>query len=134
MAAAVLGLWSLTALLLGIAELQPQGVAGSEVERHFQQGQVAVSVTWGLTGLLLIYLGFRRHSRALRSAGVVLLFVTPLKLVVYDLAFLPTTARAASFIVTGIVLIGAALLMQRLGGGDNGEANGRPAGIAPTSG
>jgi hypothetical protein len=133
MAAAVLGLWSLTALLLGIAELQPHGLAGSQVERHFQQGQVAVSVTWGLTGLLLLYLGFRRHSRALRSAGVVLLFVTPLKLVVYDLAFLPTTARAASFIVTGIVLIGAALLMQRLGDGDGGVGDGRRPGMAPTS-
>jgi uncharacterized membrane protein len=138
--AAALTLWTVTAALLGAAELQSRGAGDSQVERHFQQGQVAVSVTWGLTGLLLLYLGFRSSSRALRTAGIVLLFVTPVKLVLYDLAFLPATARAASFIVTGVALIGAAFLMQRLGGQEPPDRGGptppgSPAGIrAPSRG
>lgn len=117
-AAATASLWTLTAAILGIAEFPDAGTGNANVKSHFQQGQVAVSITWCAVGLLLLYLGYRHRSRALRTGAVVLLFVTPAKLFLYDLAFLPSTARAASFIVTGLALIGAAFLMQRLGSKD----------------
>ena len=115
--ASILSLWTVTAAILGLAELRPGGGGSAEIDSQFQQGQVAVSATWCITGLILLYFGFRHDSRGFRFAGVSVLLVTPAKLFLYDLAFLPATARAISFIITGAVLIGAAFTMQRLGEG-----------------
>ena len=49
----------------------------------------------------------------LRIGGIALLFAALAKLFLYDLAFLTAMARAVSFIVTGSVLLVAALLLQR---------------------
>ena len=58
-------------------------------------------------------LSLRGNSRSLRAGGITLLFVALGKLFLYDLAFLTAMARAVSFIVTGSVLLLAALLLQR---------------------
>ena len=129
--AAAVTLWTVSAVILGVAEL---AVANDPQMIHdrFQDGHVAVSICWGVTGLALLYFGLRRGSRTLRTAGVVLLFATPFKLFLYDLSFLASTSRAASFIVTGLALIAAALVMQRLtpnGGYSHSDSDG-PAGVA----
>ena len=72
-----------------------------------------VSVSWVLTGLALVVVSLRGDRRRLRIAGVALLFVALGKLFLYDLAFLTAMARAISFILTGSVLLVAALLLQR---------------------
>jgi uncharacterized membrane protein len=113
-AAATLSLWTVTSAILGLAELRATGAGNHLIADHFDQGQVMVSVAWGISGLALLYAGLRRDSRQLRTAGVILLFLTPVKLVAFDLAFLPATSRAASFIATGLALIVAALVVQRL--------------------
>jgi uncharacterized membrane protein len=74
---------------------------------------VLVSISWVLVGLGLVVLSLRSNSRSLRVGGITLLFVALGKLFVYDLAFLTAMARAVSFIVTGSVLLLAALLLQR---------------------
>ncbi len=128
--AAALTLWTVSAAILGVAEL---AVANDPqmIHNRFQDGHVAVSICWGVTGLALLYFGLRRGSRTLRTAGVVLLFATPFKLFLYDLSFLASTSRAASFIVTGLALIAAALVMQRLtpNGRSHSDSDG-PAGVA----
>ncbi len=82
----------------------------------FQRGHVAVSVAWVMIGLALVVASLRsRHRGLLRAGGIALLFVALGKLFLYDLAFLTAMARAISFIVTGSVLLLAALLLQRFG-------------------
>ena len=105
-------LWTLAAAILGAMEL---GAAGStaSVHDHFQQGHVLVSVSWVLVGLILVVLSLRGDRRAVRVGGIALLFVALGKLFLYDLAFLTAMARAVSFIVTGSLLLLAALLLQR---------------------
>jgi uncharacterized membrane protein len=106
------GLWTLAAAILGATQVDASASAAS-VHDHFQQGHVVVSISWVLVGLILVVLSLRGDRRALRAGGIALLFVALGKLFLYDLAFLTAMARAVSFIVTGSVLLLAALLLQR---------------------
>jgi Predicted membrane protein (DUF2339) len=105
-------LWTVAAGILGVAELDAS-VSAASVHDHFQQGHVLVSISWVLVGLILVVLSLRGDRRAVRVGGIALLFVALGKLFLYDLAFLTAMARAVSFIVTGSVLLLAALLLQR---------------------
>ncbi len=72
-----------------------------------------ISISWVMIGLALVVLSLRGDHRALRAGGIALLFAAVGKLFLYDLAFLTAMARAVSFIVSGSVLLLAALLLQR---------------------
>jgi uncharacterized membrane protein len=106
-------LWTLAAAILGGEQLVAQASVTSSVHDHFQQGQVAVSISWVLVGLALVVVSLGGDRRAIRVGGIALLFVALGKLFLYDLAFLSAMARAVSFIATGSVLLVAALLLQR---------------------
>ena len=106
-------LWTLAAAILGAEQLIADAGTVASVHDHFQQGHVLVSISWVLVGLGLVVLSLRSNSRSLRVGGITLLFVALGKLFAYDLAFLTAMARAVSFIVTGSVLLLAALLLQR---------------------
>jgi uncharacterized membrane protein len=110
-----MALWTLAAAILGAGQLLVQNAspAFQDVHDRFQQGHVLVSVSWVLTGLALVVISLRGNRRNLRIAGIALLFAALGKLFLYDLAFLTAMARAVSFIVTGSVLLVAALLLQR---------------------
>jgi uncharacterized membrane protein len=66
-----------------------------------------------MVGLALVVASLRGDRRGLRAGGIALLFAALGKIFLYDLAFLTAMARAVSFIVTGSVLLLAALLLQR---------------------
>ena len=109
-------LWTLAAAILGAFQLSVDGGVATAVQDGFQRGHVAVSVAWVMIGLALVVASLRsRHRGLLRAGGIALLFVALGKLFLYDLAFLTAMARAISFIVTGSVLLLAALLLQRFG-------------------
>jgi hypothetical protein len=109
-------LWTLAAAILGAFQLSVDGAVAMAVHDGFQRGHVAVSVAWVMIGLGLVVASLRsRHRGLLRAGGIALLFVALGKLFLYDLAFLTAMARAISFIVTGSVLLLAALLLQRFG-------------------
>jgi uncharacterized membrane protein len=109
-------LWTLAAAILGAFQLSVDGAAATAVHDGFQRGHVAVSVAWVMIGLALVVASLRsRHRGLLRAGGIALLFVALGKLFLFDLAFLTAMARAISFIVTGSVLLLAALLLQRFG-------------------
>jgi uncharacterized membrane protein len=109
-------LWTLAAAILGAFQLDVDGSVATAVHDGFQQGHVAVSVAWVMIGLGLVVGSLRgRRRRLLRAGGIALLFVALGKLFLFDLAFLTAMARAVSFIVTGSVLLLAALLLQRFG-------------------
>jgi hypothetical protein len=106
-------LWTLAAAILGAEQLVADAGIAASVHDHFQQGHVLVSVSWVMVGLTLVVLSLRGDHRGLRAGGIALLFAALGKLFLYDLAFLTAMARAISFIVTGSVLLLAALLLQR---------------------
>jgi uncharacterized membrane protein len=106
-------LWTLAAAILGASEFVADASSPLSVHDRFQQGHVVVSIGWVLIGLALVVFSLRGDHRGLRVGGIALLFVALGKLFLYDLAYLTAMARAVSFIVTGSVLLLAALLLAR---------------------
>jgi len=81
--------------------------------RAGRQGGLAVSVLWTVfaTGLLAAGLGIR--SRPLFYAAYALFAVTAGKVVLVDLATLPTLYRMLSFLALGVLLLAGAWLNLR---------------------
>ena len=124
-ATGAMALWTLAAAILGAFQLAVADTAVQDIHDGFQQGHVLVSISWVLIGLALVIVSLRGHRRSLRIAGIALLFAALAKLFLYDLAFLTAMARAISFIVTGSILLVAALLLQRFSPAGAGGAGGR---------
>ena len=79
-----------------------------------QQGQMVLSVFWGLVGLGTVVVGLRRDLAVVRVAGLALLGVAVTKVFLFDLATLTSVYRVVSFIGLGLLLLGGALVWQRL--------------------
>ena len=79
-----------------------------------QQGQLALSALWAVTGVAALVAGLRRDVRDLRVAALGLLAVTIAKVFLYDLATLTSGWRIASFLALGLLLLGAGFAYQRL--------------------
>jgi uncharacterized membrane protein len=79
-----------------------------------QQGQVLVSVLWGLMGLSALLVGLRRDVRELRIGALALLLVTVGKVFLYDLSTLSSAYRVLSFLALGALLLAASFAYQRL--------------------
>lgn len=110
---ALAGVLALYAASLAILELV-QWASPAGVDTDFQRGHTAVSALWGLVGLILLYLGLRRRSRALRLAGFALFGISLAKLFLYDLSYLSSLTRAVSFLAIGAVLLLGGFFYQRL--------------------
>jgi len=78
-----------------------------------QQGQVALSVFWALCGVGALLTGLRRDHHDLRLAGLAGLGVAAGKVFLVDLATLTSIYRVASFVVLGLLLLGAGLAWER---------------------
>jgi uncharacterized membrane protein len=70
----------------------------------------AISVLWALCSIALVVVGFRRRQERLRQCALGLFAVTVLKVFVVDLAHVSTPFRIISFVVLGLLLIGASYL------------------------
>ncbi len=79
-----------------------------------QQGQMVLSVFWGLVGVGTVVVGLRRDLGIVRIAGLALLGVAVTKVFLFDLATLTSVYRVVSFIGLGLLLLGGALVWQRL--------------------
>jgi hypothetical protein len=106
-------LWTVSAAILGAEQLFADTTSSPSIHDHFQQGQVLVSITRVLVGFALVLVSLGGNHRGLRAGGVALPFVALGKLFLYDLTSLTAMSRAASVIFTGLVLLLAALLLQR---------------------
>jgi len=73
----------------------------------------AVSVLWALFATALMILGFARQVSILRRCSLVLFAATLLKVFLWDMAHVSTPYRIVSFLVVGILLIGASYLYHR---------------------
>jgi|CXWL01.1.fsa_nt_gi uncharacterized membrane protein len=73
----------------------------------------AISVLWALFAIVLMLLGFARSNSALRMCSLVLFGVALIKVFLYDMANVRTPYRIISFLVLGLMLIGASYLYHR---------------------
>lgn len=74
----------------------------------------AYSAVWLALGLAFLGYGIVRHSLEARIASAVLIVLTVVKAVFFDLAGLTGIWRPLSFLVLGVVLIGIGMVYQRL--------------------
>ena len=73
----------------------------------------AISVLWTLFAAALMGLGFSKELAALRQTALGLFSVTVIKVFFWDMAKVSTPFRIISFIVLGLMLIGASYLYHR---------------------
>ena len=99
---------------LVVTPFESSAAGDSALLSAHQQGQMVLSVFWGLVGVCTIVLGLRRDAHALRVAGLALLGVTVAKVFISDLAALSSIYRVVSFIGLGLLLLAGALVWQRL--------------------
>lgn len=83
-------------------------------ESGSEQGQAALSVFWGLTGLGALVAGLVRDERSLRLGGLSVLLLAVGKVFLFDLATLDSMYRVASFVGLGVLLLLAAFVWQRV--------------------
>jgi uncharacterized membrane protein len=79
-----------------------------------QQGQMLLSVFWGICGVTVMVAGLRGDLKALRAGGLALLFVAVAKVSLFDLSTLDSLYRVASLCGLGVLLLVGAFVWQRL--------------------
>lgn len=88
--------------------------SGFTLEEVRTQGQVALSVTWAVLGLIAFVAGLGRRLTAIRLAGLALLGLATAKVFAFDLAELEIAYRVISLIALGLLLLASAWVWQRL--------------------
>lgn len=76
-------------------------------------GQAGLSVFWALFAIVLMIVGFSKKVPSLRKASIGLFAVTIAKVVFVDMRNISTPYRIVSFIVLGLLLLGASYLYYR---------------------
>ncbi len=85
---------------------------GTRQEAEFR-AQVVASVAWAVYASALLGVGFLRARADLRWSGIVLFGATVGKVLLYDTAALDPVYRVGSFLVLGLLLVGASRLYQK---------------------
>lgn len=76
--------------------------------------KAGLSIVWGLTSFVFIWLGMKYKHQTLRIVALVLFGVTLLKLFLYDIRNIPPGGKIAAFILLGVVLLTVSFMYQRL--------------------
>jgi uncharacterized membrane protein len=97
-----------------VTPFESDSAVDSTLLNAHQQGQMVLSMFWGLVGVGTIVVGLRRDLGVIRIAGLALLGVTITKLFLFDLATLESVYRVVSFVGLGLLLLGGGLVWQRL--------------------
>jgi uncharacterized membrane protein len=76
--------------------------------------QMALSIVWAVCAVAGVAAGFMRRERGVRLAGLALFAITAAKLLIVDTASVAGGYRIVSFMVVGLLMIGASYLYHRL--------------------
>ena len=90
---------------------------------------MVLSVFWALAGVGTMVLGLRRDLGIVRIAGLALLGLAVAKVFLFDLATLTSVYRVVSLIGLGLLLLGGALVWQRLRPRALSDLRSTPAGV-----
>jgi hypothetical protein len=107
------GVALLFVLLSGETYLYFRGTI-ADPERARWISQMSLSVTWGAYAIAMLAIGFWRKVRSLRLTALGLFGLTALKLVLIDMAKVQEVYRIVSFLVLGVLMIGASYLYHRI--------------------
>jgi uncharacterized membrane protein len=102
------GLWTVLAFVVLNYE-----VSAFFAEKAPQAHFAAISVLWALCSIGLMVVGFLRNHALLRQGAIGLFAATVLKVFFADMANVSTPFRIISFVVLGLMLIGASYLYYR---------------------
>lgn len=80
----------------------------------YEYGSLGVSAAWGLYSVAILTWGYFEKNPILAKSSLLVLTVTSLKALVYDVAQTPSVVRIASLILTGFILYGAGYLIQKI--------------------
>jgi hypothetical protein len=72
-----------------------------------------LTVAWGVESILILGAGIATQERALRLSGLALFLACVAKAFIYDLSELDTLSRIFSFVVLGLMLVGASWIYTR---------------------
>ena len=86
----------------------------SDPERAQWITQMSLSILWGIYATSLLVIGFRSKIRTLRLSALALFGATALKVVISDMSKVEEVYRIVSFLVLGVLLIGASYLYHRV--------------------
>jgi uncharacterized membrane protein len=84
--------------------------ARADWQRAEWKAQMSLSVVWSVYAAALLTVGFLRRRRGMRLAALGLFGITALKVVLVDMATVQQAYRIISFMVLGILMVGASYL------------------------
>jgi hypothetical protein len=109
----ILGSLAALAIVFASTSLEVARIA-MNLANEPQVRSAAVSIWWGIFGVMLIAAGFWRRVTPARHTGLGLMAVAMAKAVIVDLAGVPQLWRIASFIGLGLLMLGVAVVYSRV--------------------
>ena len=104
------GVWLMLLVLLSL-EVYYYNIGNvADPQRAEWLAQMSLSIVWGLFAIAMLAVGFRWKNRILRFAALGLFGIVALKLILVDMANLRQIYRIVSFVVLGLLMIGASYL------------------------
>jgi uncharacterized membrane protein len=76
--------------------------------------RAGLSIVWGITSFIIIWLGIRKQYKTLRVIGLVLFALTLLKLFAYDIQNISPGGKILAFILLGVLLLTVSFMYQRV--------------------
>lgn len=76
--------------------------------------KAGLSILFGISSFIIIWLGFRHHNKTLRVIALSIFGVTILKLFINDLSNISPGGKIAAFILLGVLLLSVSFMYQRL--------------------
>jgi uncharacterized membrane protein len=86
----------------------------SDATRATWSARMALTIVWSAYATAMLCVGFWRKNRPLRFAALALFGITGMKLVAVDLAGVRQIYRIISFLVLGLLMIGASYLYHKV--------------------
>ncbi len=80
----------------------------------YDYGSLAVTALWGLYSVGILTYGFLKKDAIVAKSSIIVLGITSLKALIYDVSMAPSFVRILSLILTGAILYGAGYLFQKV--------------------
>ena len=77
-------------------------------------GRAGLSIIWGLSSFVIIWLGMKFRFKSLRVLALIIFGITLIKLFIYDIRNIPPGGKIAAFILLGVLLLVISFMYQRL--------------------
>lgn len=109
----VAGLWVISLAGLYASTLEVVRLAELSLSEP-RAALAAVSIWWGVLGIAAVAVGFARRAAPVRYAALGLMILAAGKVLVIDLAGAPPTARIASLVGTGLLMLAVSVIYARV--------------------